>query len=36
MTEILTEAGHRMQVIVLSCRTSAFRGMEANRLTLAA
>jgi hypothetical protein len=35
MTEILTEAASRMQVIILSCRTSAYRHVvEATRLTL--
>lgn len=34
MTEILTEAATRMQVIVLSCRTSAYRHVDANRITL--
>ncbi|SDH44005.1 DNA repair exonuclease SbcCD ATPase subunit [Bradyrhizobium sp. Rc2d] len=35
MLEILAEAAERMQVIVLSCRTSAYRGLEASRITLA-
>lgn len=34
MLEILTEAARRMQVIVLSCRTSAYRSLDANRLML--
>jgi DNA repair exonuclease SbcCD ATPase subunit len=34
MLEILSEAARRMQVIVLSCRTSAYRSLNANRLTL--
>lgn len=34
MTEILTEASKRMQVIILSCRARAFRHVEANRLSL--
>ncbi|MCP3475686.1 AAA family ATPase [Bradyrhizobium sp. CCGUVB1N3] len=35
MLEILTEAAQRMQIIILSCRTSAYRGLEANRIMLA-
>lgn len=35
MLEILTEAAQRMQIIILSCRTSAYRGLEAKRLFLA-
>ena len=35
MLEILAEAAQRMQVIVLSCRTSAYRGLDANRILLA-
>jgi uncharacterized protein YhaN len=34
MTEILTEAGKRMQVIVLTCRERAFRHLDANRISL--
>jgi energy-coupling factor transporter ATP-binding protein EcfA2 len=34
MTEILAEAGQRMQVIVLSCHASAYRHVEATRLVL--
>lgn len=34
MTEILAEAGKRMQVIVLTCRKSAFLHLEARRLSL--
>jgi uncharacterized protein YhaN len=34
MTEILGEAGQRMQVIVLSCHASAYRHVEATRLVL--
>ncbi|WOB78516.1 AAA family ATPase [Brevundimonas nasdae] len=32
MLEILTEVSTRMQVIVLACRTSAYRGMPGNRI----
>lgn len=35
MLEILTEAASRMQVIILSCRTRAYRGLEAVRIALA-
>ncbi len=35
MLEILTEAAQRMQIIILSCRTSTYRGLEAKRLLLA-
>lgn len=35
MLEILTEAAQRMQIIILSCRTSAYRGLEASRIMLA-
>ena len=35
MLEILAEAAQRMQIIILSCRTSAYRGLEAKRLLLA-
>jgi hypothetical protein len=34
MTEILTEAGKRMQIIVLTCRERAFRHLDANRIPL--
>lgn len=34
MTEILQEAAQRMQVILLTCRTKAFRHVDCNRLTL--
>ncbi|MFZ5730904.1 MAG: AAA family ATPase [Pseudomonadota bacterium] len=34
MLEILAEAAQRMQVIVLSCRASAYRGIEANRIEI--
>jgi hypothetical protein len=34
MSEILAEAGQRMQVIVLSCHASAYRHVEATRLVL--
>ena len=34
MLEILSEAAQRMQVIVLSCRTSAYRSLDANRLLI--
>jgi len=34
MTEILSEAAKRMQVIVLSCRSRAFRHIDATRLSL--
>jgi hypothetical protein len=34
MLEILTEAARRMQVIILSCRTSAYRGLEAKRIVI--
>lgn len=35
MLDILTEASRRMQVIVLSCRTSAYRGIDATRIAIA-
>lgn len=35
MLEILAEAARRMQVIILSCRTRAYRGLEAMRIALA-
>ena len=35
MLEILAEAAQRMLIIILSCRTSAYRGLEAKRLLLA-
>jgi len=35
MLEILAEAAQRMQIIILSCRTSAYRGLDAKRLLLA-
>jgi len=34
MLQILGEAAERMQVIVLSCRASAYRGVEANRIVI--
>jgi hypothetical protein len=34
MTEILREAAERMQVIILSCRASAYQGLEAKRIML--
>ncbi|MGY2733574.1 ATP-binding protein [Sphingomonas sp. UYP23] len=34
MTDILLEASHRMQVILLTCRSKAFRHVEANRIVL--
>lgn len=34
MLEILAEAAKRMQVIVLSCRASAYRGVDANRIAI--
>lgn len=34
MTDILQEASTRMQVILLTCRTKAFRHLEANRIML--
>lgn len=34
MTEILSEAAKRMQVIILSCRSRAFRHLDATRLSL--
>ena len=34
MMEILAEVSRRMQVLVLSCRTSAYRGIEAKRIAL--
>lgn len=34
MTDILSEAAQRMQVIVLSCRTSAYRRVEANKIVI--
>lgn len=35
MTDILTEASKRMQIILLTCRAKAFRHVSATRLTLA-
>jgi DNA repair exonuclease SbcCD ATPase subunit len=32
--EILTDAARRMQVIILSCRTSAYRALDANRVMI--
>ena len=34
MTDILSEAAKRMQVIILSCRSRAFRHLDATRLSL--
>lgn len=34
MTDILKEASKRMQVILLTCRSKAFRHIDANRITL--
>lgn len=34
MTDILQEASKRMQVILLTCRSKAFRHVDANRITL--
>lgn len=34
MTDILADASRRMQVIILSCRSAAYRGVEATRLPL--
>ncbi len=34
MTDILQDASKRMQVILLTCRSKAFRHVEANRITL--
>jgi hypothetical protein len=34
MTDILQEAAQRMQVILLTCRTKAFRHVDGNRITL--
>ncbi|MFG1378413.1 AAA family ATPase [Xanthobacter autotrophicus] len=34
MMEILTEAATRMQVVILSCRASAYRGVDATRLAI--
>jgi wobble nucleotide-excising tRNase len=34
MTGILAEAATRMQVIILSCRTSAYRGTEAKKISI--
>jgi DNA repair exonuclease SbcCD ATPase subunit len=34
MTDILSEAATRMQVIVLSCRTSAYRGLDGKRISI--
>jgi len=34
MTEILQDAAQRMQVILLTCRTKAFRHVDGNRITL--
>lgn len=36
MLEIFAEAALRMQVIILTCRTSAYRGLEAKRVCLTA
>ena len=35
MTDILTQAAERMQVILLTCRERAFRHVGGNRITLA-
>ncbi|SEH15085.1 DNA repair exonuclease SbcCD ATPase subunit [Sphingopyxis sp. YR583] len=35
MLEILSDAAKRMQIIILSCRTSAYRGLEAKRIPIA-
>lgn len=35
MTEILSEASKRMQVILLTCRSKAFRHVDANRIIIA-
>lgn len=35
MTDILQEASQRMQVILLTCRSKAFRHVDGNRITLA-
>jgi hypothetical protein len=35
MTGILAEAATRMQVIILSCRTSAYRGTDAKKISIA-
>jgi len=35
MTDILLEAAKRMQVILLTCRSKAFRHVVANRIVLA-
>ena len=34
MLEILTELSHRMQVIVLTCRASLFRSLDANKVRM--
>ena len=34
MTEILQDAAQGMQVILLTCRTKAFRHVDGNRITL--
>jgi hypothetical protein len=34
MTDILQEAAQRMQVILLTCRSKAFRHLDGNRITL--
>lgn len=34
MTDILQEASQRMQVILLTCRSKAFRHVDGNRITL--
>ena len=34
MLDILSEAARRMQVVVLSCRASAYRALDATRITL--
>lgn len=34
MTDILQEAAQRMQVILLTCRSKAFRHVDGNRITL--
>lgn len=36
MMEILGEAAQRMQVVILSCRASAYRALDANRLSIRA
>ena len=35
MTDIVQEASKRMQVVLLTCRSKAFRHVDANRILIA-